>query len=269
MKKILVLKYDESLLRGIRDCQLVVKTDSLYQIENKFREAQRSNSVVALCVQLPYSSISQIDFREEWAQIPLIIYAFNIGDYDVFFSKVNTIRSLNVRLFISNKADTAFTDLKILSSVGVDCGLYMEDDVKMNDDSLLDLASYYFMSPVPHATVEPFEFILRHLTEEKNEGFESVFFDNPLQFVNIETIDDLHRIDSDRQDDFALKMDVYYKHFIDLDICSKCPAFKICNRQMTNKLGCCQNTMNEIFEYAELRNSMNNQQNNQKTVCQL
>ncbi len=269
MKKVLVLDYDETLLKAIRDCRLVIKTDSLDQVEQKFGEAQRCNSVVAMCIQLPYTSISQIDFKEGLTHVPLIIYAFDIGDYNVFLSKVNTIRALNIRIFLCNKADSVFTDLKILASVGIDCGLYMDKGVKMDDESFLDLASYYFMSPVPHATIEPFDFILRHLEEEKNEGFESVYFDNPLHFFKVNSADDLTRIVFDEQDDFVLRMSVYYKHFMDLDDCSKCPAFKICDRKMSNRLGDCQKTMTEIFEYAELCNNMNHQQNFQKTVCQL
>lgn len=268
MKRIVVLDYNEKLIKAIKDCRIVVKTDSLEQIECKYAEAQRNNSVVAMCVQLPYTSISQIDFKEEWTQIPLIIYAFNIGNYDLFFSKICMYRSLNVRIFLSSEADTVFTDLKILASLGIDCGLYMECDIKMNDDSFLDLASYYFISPVAHATIEPFEFILRHLSDEKNEGFESVFFENPLQFVKVVSVEDLDQMDLEEEKILSTKMDVYYKHFMDLDDCSKCPAFKICDRKMANKLDDCQNTMNEVFEYAELRNNLN-YQNNQKTVCQL
>lgn len=268
MRRIPVIEYDEELLKAVKNCQIVVKTDSLEQIEYKYSEAQRNNSVVAMCVQLPYASISQIDFRKEWSQIPLIINAFNIGDYDLFMFKVDIIRSLNVRIFLSNEADSVFTDLKVMASIGIDCGLYMEDTVKMNKDSFLDLASYYYMSPVPHATIEPFEFILRHLTEDRNEGFESVYFENPLQFIKATSAEDIDQIDMEGQDSLATKLDVYYKHFMDLDVCSKCPAFKICDRRMISKLDDCQNAMNEVFEYAELRNNLNHQ-NNQKTVCQL
>ena len=102
MRRIPIIEYDEELLKAVKNCQIVVKIDSLEQIEYKYSEAQRNNSVVAMCVQLPFTSISQIDFKKEWSQIPLIINAINIGDYDLFMFKVDVIRSLNVRIFLSN-----------------------------------------------------------------------------------------------------------------------------------------------------------------------
>ena len=269
MKKILVMEYNEDLLRSLKGQRVVVQINTLEQLESRYSESQRNNEVVAMCVRLPFTSISQIDFKQDWSQIPLIIYAFNIGNYDSFFRKVNLIRSLDLRIYLSNESETSYTDLKVMSSLGVDCGLYMAPGKKMSDDSFLDLASYYFMSPVPHATIEPFEHILRHLDVEKSEGFKSVFFEDPLKFTLISSLDIFDECEHNNIDnDFAIKIKEHYQHFIDLDECAKCPAFKICDKQMFQKLNECQKTMNEVYEYAELRNSINSKQET-KIICQL
>lgn len=267
MNKIIVIDYDEQILRNLNNRHIIVCADTLDHIEHKFAESRHNNMVMAMCVNLPYTSISQIEFKKEWEQIPLIIYAYNIGDYNTFFSKVDLIRMLNIRLFLCNDNSSIYTDLKIMASLGIDCGLLMGKEIIMNDESFLDLASYYYMSQALHATIEPFDYILKHLMDEKSDDFRNVYFDNPLLFTHINSINDI-KLEEIGNDDISLKLETYYQHFIDLDNCSKCSAFKICDKHMQNKLSECQNTMNEVYEYAELRNEMN-KQNNPKTVCQL
>ena len=263
--KIITLKYDLELLKSFKNRQIVVFVDTLESLEHKYAEAKRNNNVVAFVVSLPYTSVSQLDFREEWSEIPIVINAYNIGDYEQFFHKVNAIRHLNMRIYLSSSSSTVFTDLKIMSSLGVDCGILLVDGVKVDDEKLLDLASYYYMSPVPHATMEPFEFILRHLRDESNESFQSVYFRNPLLYIDAESVIN----ETVLVDDYELKLLHYYNHFMILDDCSKCPAFKICNKKMFNMLSSCSQTMNEIYEYAEMRKNMNDNQQLPKTICQL
>lgn len=152
-----------------------------------------------------------------------------------------------------------------MSSLGVDCGISLEPDSKIEDDKLLDLASYYYMSPAPHATMEPFEFILRHLRDENNESFDNIYFNTPLLYTEISTETDVEGF----EDNFKLKLENYYNHFMQLDDCAKCPAFKICNRKMSTILSSCSETMNEIYEYAEMRQNMNDNHQSPKTICQL
>lgn len=145
--KTVLLKYNLELLKSLKNRQIVVYTDTLDSLEHQYAEAKRNNRVTAFVATLPYSSVSQIEFKEEWAEIPLIIFAYNIGDYNQFFVKVDTIRRLDARIYLSSTSLTVFTDLKIMSSMGVDCGILFDADVKIEDDKLLDLASYYYMSP--------------------------------------------------------------------------------------------------------------------------
>lgn len=263
--KIITLNYDLELLKSFKNRQIVVYVDTLDSLEHKYAEAKRNNNVMAFVVSLPYTSVSQLEFRTEWAEIPIIINAYNIGDYELFFSKVNAIRRLNMRIYLSSSSSTVFTDLKIMASMGIDCGILLDDGVKVDDEKLLDLASYYYMSPAPHATMEPFEFILRHLREESNESFESVYFKNPLLYTDAKSVLN----ETELVDDYELKLQHYYNHFMTLDDCSKCPAFKICNRKVSTVLSSCSQTMDEIYEYAEMRQNMNNNQQSPKSICQL
>lgn len=263
--RIITLKYDLDLLKSFKNRRIVVNVDTLDFLEHKYAEAKRNNNVVAFVASLPYTSVSQLEFKEEWAEIPLVINAYNIGDYDQFFFKVNAIRHLNLRIYLSSSSSTVYTDLKVMASMGIDCGILLDGDSKVDDEKLLDLASYYYMSPAPHATIEPFEFILRHLRDESHENFDSVYFRNPLLYTDVESAIN----ETEKVDEYDLKLQHYYNHFMTLDDCSKCPAFKICNRKMSTVLSSCSQTMDEIYEYAEMRQNMNDSQQPPKSICQL
>lgn len=95
----IIFKYNETILQNIKNRRLVVCVDSLDNIESQYVESSRTNDVMAIVVKLPYTSVSDIEFKEEWKQIPLIIFAHNIGDYFRFFTKVDDIRNYSAPLW--------------------------------------------------------------------------------------------------------------------------------------------------------------------------
>ena len=268
MNKIYVIDYDENILGALKNKRLVVNLNSSIDILSQYKNCIRNNEVIAMILTLPYTSISQLEFDVNWEDIPLIVKLYNIGCYEFFLTKTSMIRSLNIRFLLSCKSEAVCSDLKILASLGIDCGIDIETGCVLNDDKLLDLASYYYLSPVQHATIEPFEFILRHVVDEVNSNFNEAYFNNPLLHKRICSTADLNSFCEEKENDLNIKMDTYYSHFMQLDECSKCSAFKICNKQMKDCLSDCQHTMAEIFEYAELRSEINNNKV-VKTICQL
>ncbi len=268
MKSVLI-NYDETILKLLNNQRLIVYDNLIDMLKVHYSEAIKNNEVIAMVVTLPFSSVSQINFLESWEGIPLIINAYNIGDYDLFLMKVDSIKHLNVRIYLNSQSETVYTDLKVMSSLGVDCGLLIDSNSILCDDKLLDLASYYYMSPASHASIEPFEFILRHLSDEKNESFDTIYFSNPLLYTRISSVEEAVEFNNSVDDFFNIRMANYYSHFMDLDQCSKCSAFKICSHNLQDKLQSCESTLSEIYEYAECRNELINKATDSKTICQL
>lgn len=270
MNKILVLEYEEELLSKLKNKKLVVKTNSFENIEQIYGDSCRNNDVVAMFIQQPFASVSQICFNPGWENIPIILKVYSLGDYHNFMSMVNDIRHLNIRIYLSSKSDKSYTDLKIMASMGVDCGIWI--DGTLDDEKFMDLASYNYISPVRHASIEPFDNILRNLYSEDHSTFDSIYFEERTKFLEVDSTTDLSLLDCCSDDDFEhdvqAKMESHYKHFMELDKCSKCQAFKICNHKLMNNLVDCDQTMEEIYEYAEIRNGMDINEST-KTVCQL
>lgn len=252
MKKILVVDYNVDNLHLLKGERLIIRISTLDDIIVTYSEVALANEIVALMCDIPYGAISQIDFKEGWCNIPIIVKLFNIGDYDVLLHKLDIIRSLNIKFYLSNVSNTIYTDLKFLASLNIECGIMFEDNVTMRDDDFLDLASYYYMSPVPHASIEPFAYILSHLRDESYINLEEVYFENISEISH----------------DFQTKYLNFYKHFMELDECSKCTAFKVCDKKMKERLGDCKAVMNEIYELAEIRSELKTNKYNTEHLCQ-
>ena len=157
-----------------------------------------------------------------------------------------------------------------MASTGVDCGMWIESP--LNDEKFMDLASYNYISPVRHASIEPFDNILKNLYSENHETFDAVYFKDGTKFIQIDKDTDLSFLDMSEEEEFEqnvqCKMESHYSHFMELDKCSKCQAFKICNHKLEELLTNCEDTMEEVYEYSEMRHGMDTN-NSHKTVCQL
>ena len=270
MNKIIVLEYEAELLSKLKNRKLIVKTDSFENIEQIYGDSRRNNDIVAMFVQQPFASVSQICFNPGWENIPIILKVYSLGDYHTFMSMVNDIRHLNIRIYLSSKSDNSYTDLKIMASMGIDCGIWI--DSTLDDEKFMDLASYNYISPVRHASIEPFDNILKNLYSEDHVTFDSIYLTDKTKFIEIGPTTDLSLLecsaDDDFEHDFLSKMESHYKHFMVLDKCSKCQAYKICNHKLMDYLVDCEQAMAEVYEYAEMRSGMDINEST-KTVCQL
>ncbi len=250
MNEIIVTKYDQENLRSFKDKNLIVRTDSLDQLMQIAQEVQRENHLSTLIVDMPYRSVANIDFDPQWENIPLIVYVRKVGFYDQLFQKTLILRRLNIRIILDGKEETVYTDLKVMASIGLDCGIKIHKEEKLDDEKFLDLASYAYLSPFQHASIQPFEHILQHLKEDELQPFPEIYFD-------------------ESNDSADSREDNFYSHFIQLDECSACPAFRICNHKMKTIFNDCRTVMSEVYDYAENTDKRRNNQQFTKSVCQL
>lgn len=239
---------------------------------------QQHNHVDAFVLDLPLSSLSQIDFNEMWEKInsPLVLNAYNLGDLDSVFHHLELLKKLEMRIFLSSDLKENYYGLKILSSLGIDCGLHIREK-SINDELLTDLVSYYYMSPVPHAKIEPFDYIATRITDEKNLSFNHVYFrddncylyiDEELKLYSSETgeyVCLLSEYDEEKEyeQNVSQKMETYYSHFLDLDKCCKCSAFRICSGMMNGLLTNCEETMSACLEDCLVFHNMQKQNTNE------
>lgn len=262
--KTIIFNYSPILIEKISGFHIVARFNDVASLMQNYLSCQQQNHVDAFLLDMPLSSLSQIDFNEMWEAInsPLVLSVYNIGDLDSVFHRLELLKKLEMRVFLSSTFEDNYYGLKILSSLGVDCGLHIQHGKPINDELLTDLASYYYMSPVSHAKIEPFDYIATRITDEKNLSFNHVYFkddscytflDEELRLYSSETgkyICLLSEYDEEKEYEHSVsqKMETYYSHFLDLDKCSKCDAFRICSGMMDGLLANCEETMSACLE---------------------
>ena len=273
MKKI-CCHYNDELLDFIRENEELILLFDSFDLFKHFVEDRRNvTKRYHHIVKMVYASLSQFEILESLKYVNADFIFCNIGDKVKVLSQIDELRSLHIRIYFTPEDISNYASLKFLASLGVDCGLWIDKDSVVSDDEFADLASYHFMSPVNHAHIEPFAYIGSHITDEHNVSLDNLYFrgldtyilDNNHNLVNVVTektlcVDSEYTDELQQKDSTDTKLSNYYNHFMDLDCCANCKAFRICSGSLANKLSDCENTMSEILDYVAL--SSNVQRNN-------
>lgn len=279
--KTLVFDYSSTIIDKISGLHVVVRFTDVASFMQNYLSCQQHNHVDAFVLDLPLSSLSQIEFNDAWCEIqsPLELIVYNLGDLSSIFHQLELLKQLEMRIYLYSNFKDNYYGLKILSSLGIDSGLYIQTGKSIDDELLADLASFYYLSPVPHAKIEPFDYISTRLTEEKNLSFNHVYYkddscylliDEEFKLYSSETGEYLCMLSEfDEEKEFNVrvsqKMDNYYSHFLHLDKCCKCKAFRICSGMMSKYLSCCEDTMFSCLE--DCLAFYNKQNNSNKYLC--
>lgn len=284
MNRIVIYDYSPELTSKLKGIEVIPRVHSLVDVTIAWEDARQSNKVFCVWLDAPYMSLSDMDFASIQDGVSLVVYAYNLGDTFNVISQIDAIRRLNIRVFLSSTNEENFGSLKLLSSLGVDCGLQL-DAKSIDDDVFLDLASYSLLGQVPHASIEPFDYIWRNIRQERGLDFNTTNFYNPQKYIYInENLDYsfsneglkeevfIGNLEIDKvvafEQEVLVKQNDYYRHFIELDQCSKCSSFKICNRKCQSLFRNCNDVMAILYEYAEIRDK-NEHQFEHKNLCQL
>lgn len=285
MNRIIIYDYSPSLTDRFSGEELIPRVTRIEDVEPAYYSARMVNTVFCVWLDAPLMSLSDLRLEALNESIPIVAHVYSLGDIFRLLSSIDTLRRLSLRVFFSSSCDENFSSIKLLSSLGVDTGLLF-DALHIDDERFLDLASYSLLGQVPHASIEPFDYIWRNIQQDKNLDFDTVFFVNPQKYIYanenldfsltrqdlqdkryIGNLNQIKEIDFDTETKF--KFDGYYNHFFTLDSCSKCPSFKVCNKASQDMFKNCQVVFASVFEYAEIRDGLERQNNNPKVLCQL
>lgn len=261
MNKIIIFPYTAGMDIPYSGVKLIPRLNDASLISEACHAVKENNRLDYIWLDIPSTNLSDIEFRPEWEGTPITIHAAGLGEIYKTIASMGVMSRLDLRIFLSSKNADYVASLKILSSLGINCGVLFDGE-KLDDDEFMDLASYAFLSPVMHAGIEPFDFIKRNVNSSTNPDFSSIYFDDPQKYLIAQN--DLSVHEPGEEEEFQSRYDRYYSHFQNLDECSKCPSFKICNRRMKQYFSDCKEVFATIYEYVELKSGRNmNQQNNQ------
>jgi hypothetical protein len=190
-------------------------------------------------------ALSDVPFRGEWERVPVALYARRLGRFSDFMAVRRRLQQLDVRVFLSAHEDSAATELKILASIGVSCGVHFGDE-PIDWDRINDLMHYALYSRTSHAPVEPFRYAATTYDPARFADLARVYFDSPDAYLHVDrdrnvalTASDLargrfvgHGIDALE----AIQANGVAKeharrwqiHMLRRDRCSFCIAFRLC-----------------------------------------
>jgi hypothetical protein len=244
MKHVIVCPYVPELLEKLENVEVVIHTDTFENVNEIIQTVSRYRfKLIALRIDSKLN-LSAIPFDEFWCNIPIALYVNEFGDYYDFFKKLSLLKKLNIRVFLSSGYADNYNFLKILSSLGISSGIFF--DTKVFWENLSDLMIYSYYSKAQHEPIEPFNFLLKNYTYEALTDFGSVYFNNPMKFLHINTeegvsysssecikgeyvVKGIDKIDSIIDSpEYELKRYEWQNYFLENHNCTFCPGWRIC-----------------------------------------
>ena len=243
---ILVCQFDETLISRLHQKSVVVTTNDFEQLHS-ICKILKDHQVNLQCLVFHHKgSLASVPFHESWKGIPIAVYVNDMGPFKEIMGKLPLIRDLNIRIYLSSENIANYTNLHILASLGIDCGINFVENEKINWESLNDLMTYAIYGKVNHASIEPFNFIASHYNPGQLTDFSSVYFENPHAYLHIDKDENIAMTSSDlkkgkyicsgiqsfhqihENEKYKEAVHSWQEFFLKTEGCAYCQAWRVC-----------------------------------------
>lgn len=286
MEHIIVTAFKEELFREIHSKAFVIRTSDLFSFRNIAHVVNEHNKLH--CIQaVVKGNLTDIPVSEDWMDIPVHLFVPSFGSIRSFIEKSGLWRMLSVRIFLSSKDPANFSHLQLISSLGVDCGIWF-DEGPTDWQAANDLMHYSIYGKVPHGSIEPFVYIIDHYHPTQNTDFSAVYFNHPDRYIHMDkdgnlaltqgkllageyvgTIQELENIRG--KPAFADYLNNWQDIFLANEACSSCPAWRICQGKFSATVETnpgCSEFLSDAMEASEFVQSKAGERRI-KQLCQL
>ena len=272
MKPILIIPVDSYFQHNTEIYNFVLKVEDVNQIQKALDIVNESER--CLSIQCDLNNIDVVSLLKMNIQSSVNIYINCVfsGDLLSLLKNMESSEKHKQTPFITYlfPVDTPNLTilLKILSSCGYKSGLQIDWEKSINPDDFIELATYSYLSPVPHAQIEPFGFIKQEICDKKRfVDINKFYYNSPIYFAHILPngnvyvksefpelnkliCNSLEELSQFNYDDISMEYKKlrFYNHFDVEDKCSKCANFKICSGIFLRRFNNCQETMSNIYE---------------------
>jgi hypothetical protein len=241
----LVCPFDEKLLSSFSNQTLVVTVDDpglLAKVSERVRCTDNRTETIRVMWDKPLSALVP---RVEWEDISFVVYSPSFGEFRKLLENKEGLAKLDARFFLSTDDPETPVSLKILSSLGLDCGIFF--GAKPPDwDALNDLMHYAYYGRAPHSSIEPFSTLAALYDVSSITVFDTVYYDNSARYLHMDkdqnialTAAALSRgeyvgkgVENVPQvlagEEYAGFSKTWQNHMLARDTCSFCPSFRLC-----------------------------------------
>ncbi len=273
---ILVCPFNEKLIARLKKQAIVVVTDDFNILQYIHDRVNNSNKLHAIKIKTS-KPLSEIEFHDEWYRIPLALYSPDFGIYKNFLHRLNTLRKLNIRIFLSSERDFNFTALKILSSFNISSGLFFDNE-PFNWELINDLMHYTVYTSTRHAPIEPFTWLATNYDPAGYTDFSSVYMNDPNRYIYINENEQIALTEKDFNENnfiatgigslenikentkYRDQQDLRYDIMLRMNECAFCQAFRICLGKFSgleNKNDTCKPFFSDFLDAADYYHSRN------------
>ena len=243
----IVAEYNPELfshLSGRETVMILDSTENLSVILDT--EKKRKNTITHVIVRMK-THLSDLSFNPDWAEAPISFYLKSREPLKKMMSRAEDLRNRKIKIFLPASDDENLTYLRIISSIGIPCGLYFDSPEKpVNWDKVNDLMYYDVYGKIKHGPIDPFSSIIGDYDPKGKTIFHSVYFDDPNRFIHMDTAGNIaltrrhletgNFLGKGLEDLDTVKESPKYKRYMTLwqgyftgeSKCSECPAWRIC-----------------------------------------
>ena len=214
--------------------------------------------------------LSELELTEITKKFPTKIIVNEIGKLnDVILNSAN-LREKNIRIYLSMLSEEHYTQLLILSSLGIQCGVYFPDNTTVNWEKLNELISSNIYSLTNNPVIEPFNYVINQYSSNSYSDIDLSLLDNDkiYLFLDKEEIPSLFSNNNKRnigkymvldngECEISIpedNIDFVYDMLEQGHDCAFCPAFKICTgnfKEVENAYPACRDFFSDLYDAIE------------------
>lgn len=284
----LVTPINDELFKKLEGCSLVIQTNKVNTVDSIVEKSNIYNfhiHTVWIQTEVP---LSNVVFKENWPDIPVALQVSSIGIFHHFLNQLPVIRKLNLRVCIPLEEPKQYTDVRILSSLGLDTAVLFSSKT-IDWDRLNDLMVYALLNIRPHGNIAPFNYLGDNFVVHKRNDYSSVYFNNPQNYLHIddsgrialtqedlvkgnfisEKISDLNTIEDNLK--YLEKIQSWKNCFIQPTECGCCEGWRICLGKYRDRLSVdkgCKEFFADFLKTIEKNNLLKQKRDNRKIVWQ-
>lgn len=270
---VLVVDGDSKILKRLKKSEVIITTESLLKAPDLYRAWNSDNHV--FCIQVRENmSLSDLEINGNIKEIPISLHVPGAGNLRKIFLTASQYRHSNLRIFMPAENSRNIRDLQIMSSIGIYCGLYINDDEHLADwERINDLMYYSVYSRASHTPIEPFKYTVEHFDAGNCSYFSTPYFDNPTRFLHIDDDENIalsaksltegkyistgiETINSIRENEEFKQQTKDWKPFLESKSCAYCSAWRICLGEYSascERTGNAQKFFEDLLEAASKR----------------
>ena len=266
-------KGQPQLIEKLKGKRIALSVDSLEEMET-ILSFSHDNTIETIFFR---SSKPLSELELTGIKFPIKIIVNETGKLnDVILNSAN-LKKKNIQIYLSMQSEEHYTQLLILSSLGIRCGIYFPDNTTINWTKLNELMSLNIYSLTNNPVIEPFNYMINQYNSNSYNDFDLGLLENNKMylFFDKEEIPSLFSTGNKRNTgkysllynrEFEVSLPVNNIDFAcDMYNCTYCSGFKICTghfKEVENAYPACReffSDLHEAIEYSiEKKEAINN-----------